>query len=106
MVFYVVWLIVSYILGVLYATGFTSMKYIKFQEWHDDEKRAAEKKAMILIFVGLAGVIAIGIYGFMEKGWLFVLLLIAIQIYNAYGQKRHVARKREQQAEEDAKEDE
>src|SRR5699024_437606 len=101
MVFYIIWLIVSYVLGVLYATGFTSMKYIKFQEWHDDEKRAAEKKAIILIFIGLAGVIAIGVYGFMKEGWLFVLLLLAVQIYNAYGQKRHVAKKREEQAAEE-----
>lgn len=102
MVFYVIWLVIAYIFAVLYASGFTSMKYIKFQEWSDDEKSKAEKKAMILIFIGLAGVVAIGVYGFIEKGWLFLLLLLATQVYNAYGQKRHVAKKREQQAIEDA----
>lgn len=104
MVFYVLWLIISYLLGVFYTTGFTSMKYIKFQDWIDEEKRAAERKAIILIFIGLAGVIAIGIYGFIEKGWLFVLLLLATQVYNVYGQKRHVTKKRAQQAKEDERE--
>lgn len=101
--FYVIWLIVSYICGVLYAIGFTSMKYIKFQDWIDEEKRSAERKAIILISIGLLGVLAVGVYGFIEEGWLFLLLLAATQVYNAYGQKRHVERKRAQQASEDAK---
>lgn len=106
MTFYVIWLIISYIVGVLYATGFTSMKYIKFQDWQDDEKRAAEKKAIVLIVIGLASVIAIGVYGFIQKGWLFLLLLFAVQVYNTYGQKRHVAKKRAQHAKEDEEESE
>ncbi|HLQ72553.1 MAG TPA: hypothetical protein VK142_12170 [Bacillota bacterium] len=103
MLFYVIWLVISYIFGVLYATGFTSMKYIKFQDWIDEEKRAAERKAIILIFIGLVGVIAIGVYGFIEKGLLFLLLLVATQAYNVYGQIRHVAKKRNRQKREDAK---
>src|SRR5699024_5030693 len=99
--FFVIWLVISYILGVLYASGFTSMKYIKFQDWPDNEKRAAEKKAIILIIVGLASVVAIGIYGVMKEGMLFLLLLIATQAYNIFGQIRHVRKRRIQQADED-----